>query len=68
MYAQIVSQLREINTRVIAPAATGADETLALFDEHPAGSELPPLRDATRWPHLPPDPRRLRAVDDAQSA
>lgn len=49
---------------VIAPAATDMGETLALFDEQLPASELPHVVETTIWAHLPPDPRRLRAVDD----
>jgi hypothetical protein len=52
------------STGVIAPAATGVGETLALFDEHLPTNELPQLRETTAWLRLPPDPRRLRDVDD----
>jgi hypothetical protein len=39
-------------------------ETLALFDEQLPASELPRVVETTIWLHLPPDPRRLQAVDD----
>ncbi len=55
---------------VIAPAATGLGETLALFPERLPPAEFPSVTDQTRWEHLPPDPRlKLRSVaDDAESA
>jgi hypothetical protein len=49
---------------IIAPAAGGGGETLALFEEKLPPAEEPVLVDRERWHHLPPDPRRLRAVDD----
>lgn len=45
---------------VIAPAATGLGETLALFERHLPASEIPTEVDETVWEHLPPDPRRFR--------
>lgn len=53
---------------VIAPAATQLGETLALFEEHLSHTELPELIGRERWPHLPPDPRHLRAIDDEVNA
>ena len=52
---------------VIATAATGLGETLALFDEQLPAAEQPALVSNEIWAHLPPDPRRLRLVED-QSA
>lgn len=52
---------------VLATAATGLGETLALFDEH-LGAELPQLGQVETWTHLPPDPRRLRAVRESRPA
>lgn len=42
---------------LIAPAATGLGETLALFERHLPEAELPRIVQETRWEHLPPDPR-----------
>ncbi|MEJ7784888.1 MAG: RES domain-containing protein [Solirubrobacteraceae bacterium] len=47
---------------IIAPAATGMGETLALFEERLPQEHWPVLQDTTRWEHLPADPRRLRIV------
>jgi RES domain-containing protein len=44
---------------VIAPAATGLGETLALFEHHLPESELPRFRGEQMWASLPPDPRPL---------
>jgi hypothetical protein len=49
---------------ILAPAATGFGETLALFEQHLPSSELPTLIREERWDTLPADPRRLRVVDD----
>jgi RES domain-containing protein len=51
---------------VIAPAATGLGETLALFERHIAGVELPVLLDEWLWDKLPPDPRVPRLVEELQ--
>ena len=48
---------------IIAPAATGLGETLALFEEHLTSSEIPQLTSVEPWDSLPADPRVLRAVD-----
>jgi len=42
---------------IIAPAATGLGETLALFEHHLPESELPRLLQTTTWYGLPADPR-----------
>lgn len=47
---------------VIAPAATGFGETLALFEQHLPVGELPVLVAEERWEVLPADPRHLRIV------
>ncbi len=48
---------------VLAPAATGLGETLALFVDLLPPEELPvALGDPVDWLVLPPDPRRLRVV------
>jgi RES domain-containing protein len=49
---------------VIAPAATGLGETLALFERHLPATELPRVVRQEIWDGLPADPRRLRLVDD----
>jgi RES domain-containing protein len=55
---------------IIAPAATGLGETLALYDEHLTPEELPRLVRQERWDRLPADPRRaqrLHIVRDDQA-
>jgi hypothetical protein len=52
---------------IIAPAATGLGLTLALFEHNLPAEQWPTILTRSEWAHLPPDPRRLRAVDD-QSA
>jgi RES domain-containing protein len=52
---------------VIAPAATGLGLTLALFEHNLPAEQWPTIAAQTEWAQLPPDPRRLRAVED-QSA
>lgn len=42
---------------VVAPAATGLGETLALFERHLPANEQPVLLREERWDGLPPDPR-----------
>jgi hypothetical protein len=49
---------------IIAPAATGLGETLAVFELHLTPEEQPVLVDEEEWPHLPPDPRAPRAVEE----
>ncbi|MGH3374878.1 MAG: RES family NAD+ phosphorylase [Actinoallomurus sp.] len=44
---------------LIAPAATGVGETLALFEAHLPPSELPVLVGEEAWEGLPADPRRV---------
>jgi RES domain len=46
---------------VIAPAATGLGETLAVFELHLSPGEQPILVAEEEWVHLPEDPRRVRA-------
>jgi RES domain-containing protein len=49
---------------IIAPAATGLGETLALFERHLPEAELPVLVATETWHELPPDPRPgVRARD-----
>jgi hypothetical protein len=52
---------------VIAPAATGLGETLALFERHLPAEEQPVLIEEERWEQLPADPRRPRLVDPADT-
>lgn len=47
---------------VIAPAATGLGETLALFQLHVPPEQWPVIVAEERWETLPPDPRRLHVV------
>jgi RES domain-containing protein len=53
---------------IIAPAATGLGETLALFRQRVGIAELPVVVDQRQWNHLPPRPgtapARLTAVTD----
>lgn len=49
---------------ILAPAATGLGETLALFEQHLPANELPTLVSEEVWDRLPADPRRLRIVPD----
>lgn len=53
---------------VIAPAASGLGETLALFPRHLAPSELPIQTYREEWSALPSDPRRLRVISDAEAS
>jgi hypothetical protein len=48
---------------IIAPAATGLGETLAVFTTHVAVAEMPTISSQELWDSLPPDPRRLRIVE-----
>jgi hypothetical protein len=52
---------------ILAPAATGFGETLALFEEHLTPHELPRLVHEEPWETLPADPRELRAVHDEET-
>ncbi len=47
---------------LIAPAATGLGEALALFEEHLPADERPVLVAEEAWDVLPADPRRIRLV------
>jgi hypothetical protein len=49
---------------IIAPAATGLGETLAVFELHLTPEEQPVLIDEEDWPHLPLDPRVPRRVEE----
>jgi hypothetical protein len=48
---------------IIATAATGLGETLALFERHLPATELPVIVDEEIIDGLPADPRRLRIVE-----
>ena len=50
---------------VLAPAATGLGETLALFALNVAITRWPTVAASEIWHGLPADPRRLRLADDA---
>lgn len=47
---------------IIAPAAGGTGETLALFEHHLSPAELPVAMNRETWERLPADPRRLRSL------
>ena len=49
---------------ILAPAAGGQGETLALFEAHLPPNEQPTILDETLWSKLPPDPRKLRDVSN----
>lgn len=53
---------------ILAPAATGFGETLAVFEEHLMPEELPRLVDEEIWEALPADPSQLRAVRDEDAS
>lgn len=53
---------------LIAPAATGLGETLALFERHLPATELPTLASDELWDVLPSDPRRLRLLPWGQTS
>ena len=54
---------------IIAPAATGLGETLALFEFYLPPEEQPRVAGEEEWPQLPHDPRVPRLVSaDAQDA
>jgi hypothetical protein len=48
---------------VIAPAASGLGETLAVFELHLPPAEQPVLVDDEDWLRLPADPRALLTVE-----
>jgi RES domain-containing protein len=53
---------------IIAPAATGLGETLALFERRLPADEQPVLIDSLTWEGLPPDPRHTdTAAAEGQS-
>jgi hypothetical protein len=49
---------------VIAPSASQLGETLALFSTNLPVEQWPTVKTRDIWRGLPPDPRRLRAVED----
>lgn len=49
---------------VIAPAASGLGETLALYPLNLAPEQWPTVTAREIWHGLPPDPRRLRAIEE----
>lgn len=53
---------------ILAPAATGTGQTLALFADRITDPERPVVIAAALWQVLPPDPRRLRILDDPDGA
>lgn len=53
---------------ILAPAATGLGETLALFEEHLPADELPTLVSEELWNVLPTDPRRLRLIEGGEES
>jgi Transposase, Mutator family len=53
---------------VVAPAATGLGETLALFSLNAAIEDWPQITASDIWHGLPPDPRPLRLADDFRLA
>lgn len=46
---------------ILAPAATGVGETLALFERRLPAEEQPELIDIATWDGLPADPRPERS-------
>jgi RES domain len=50
---------------LIAPAASGQGETLALLPANLAAEHCPKVTKRDIWRGLPPDPRRLRLVEEA---
>jgi hypothetical protein len=50
---------------LIAPAASRQGETLALFSANLPAEHWPKVTKRDIWRGLPPDPRRLRLVDEA---
>jgi len=49
---------------ILAPAATGLGETLALFALNLPSDQWPAITGTDIWHGLPDDPRRLRPADD----
>jgi hypothetical protein len=52
---------------ILAPAATGVGETLALFERRLPAEEQPELIEVTTWDGLPADPRPRRSRFDTTS-
>lgn len=52
---------------ILAPAATGLGETLALFVQRISAAERPVVIDEAQWPKLPHDPRIPRQVGRSAS-
>jgi RES domain len=52
---------------ILAPAATGLGETLALFAQRISAAERPVVISETIWSELPPDPRIPHLVDKSVS-
>lgn len=52
---------------ILAPAATGLGETLALFEQHLPDDEYPVVIQQSIWDTLPVDPRRNRVRPREQS-
>jgi hypothetical protein len=50
---------------LIVPAASGRGETLALFPANLPDEHWPKVTKRDIWRGLPPDPRRLRLIDEA---
>ena len=53
---------------ILAPAATGMGQTLAVFGERIGILERPAVMSEVAWNRLPPDPRVLRAVPHSKSS
>lgn len=53
---------------VLAPAAEGGGQTLALFTNHLAKADMPTVVSEEIWTTLPTDPRSLRAVSEEDTA
>lgn len=51
---------------ILAPAATKLGETLALFPTNLPAASWPSVVERGLWRGLPPDPRRLRLVEDEE--
>jgi RES domain-containing protein len=47
---------------ILAPAATGRGQTLAIFRTRVGAAELPCVESEVQWGRLPTDPRQLRVV------
>lgn len=53
---------------ILAPAATGLGQTLALFRQNLPAGELPVPSKQVIWDQLPADPRRLRRIEGGSGA